>query len=860
MLACLAGSARAAVTFTVTPSTVSNTYSGSITLLVSNVPTGDTVVVQKFLDLNTNGVIDGSDWLVQQFKLTDGQAGMVIGGVTNFNVPGDLNATTGAITATLNFQNGNLMQKIVGKYLFKLSSPAGHFTPITNLFTVTNFPFGQKFTGNVVSNGTSTVVSNAVVVLFPGPVGQSDAQAGTVANNAGTYTIQVPAGTYSLVAFRSNYLGNFSTAPLLTLGNLATITTNLTVTNATSSISGRIVDAANPGTGLPGIFLPMISTNGMAAVGFSDTNGNFTVGVRSGQWRCQPDETGLILHGYVELIHSTNINAGNTTFTNFVPRANALVYGSVKDTLGNPMAGIDVYFGDGDAMNLYETDGYTDTNGNYVAGVLGGLGTNQVWFPEIPTDHNNGNPTNYLFTVSQLNGSLATNTAVLQNFTGMLATNHISGSVKTSSTNTVGVGVGAGQDISGAHFWNWTHTDTNGNYVLNVGNGTWDVNVYCSASGYGDDLDSILGAGNYVCPNDQYPTINNSNATNNFVVQGCSGISIWSGTWVGTYNYMNAYCGYANPGTVTLILSVSNGVVSGSGIDYDKLCYDTNTCEIYGKGTLSGPLTGTVSGNTITLIGSNWVDSCIGGTYTTGFGGTLNGCTITGWPSLFLQKQVIENGGFETGDFTGWTLSGDTSNTFVDVGFFSGITPHSGSYEAVLGTSVSLGYLSQTLPTTAGASYLLSFWFANPFADPGEFLVSWNGNTLLDVTNPAASGWTNIQFTVTATGTSTVLQFGFQDNYDFFSLDDVSVVSAVQSQSPGITGISLSGTNLVINGSNGLSGRTYYVLMTTNLTLSLSQWTPVATNVLNASGNFTITATNAVDSKAPHRFYILKMQ
>ena len=39
--------------------------------------------------------IDGSDWLVQQFNLTDGQPGMVIDGVTNFNVPGDLNATSG---------------------------------------------------------------------------------------------------------------------------------------------------------------------------------------------------------------------------------------------------------------------------------------------------------------------------------------------------------------------------------------------------------------------------------------------------------------------------------------------------------------------------------------------------------------------------------------------------------------------------------------------------------------------------------------------------------------------------------------------------------------------------------------------
>jgi hypothetical protein len=593
----LVSTADAAVTFTVTPAAVSNTYSGSITLLVSNVPTGDTVVVQKFLNLNTNGVIDGSDWLVQQFQLTDG-TNFVIGGVTNFNVPGDLNATTGAITATLNFKSGDFRQNIVGKYLFKLSSPVGRFTPITNVFTVTNFPFGQKFTGNVVSNGTSTVMSNAVVLLFSGPAGQSSPVAGTVANNAGLYTIQVPVGTYSPVAFRSNYLANFSTAPLLTLGSLATITTNLTMTNATSTISGRLVDAANPSLGLPGIFLPMMSTNGMVGVGFTDTNGNFTVGVRSGQWKYKCDDPSLILHGYVEFINGTNLNAG-TTYTGAVFKANALIYGSVKDTLANPMPGIDVYLGDNNVLNLYQTDGYTDQNGNYVAGVLGGLGTNQVWMPEIAIDHNNGNPTNYLFSVSQLNGSLATNTATLQNFTGMLATNHIVGSVKINSTNIVGVGVGASQTISGVNFFTWTHTDANGNYALNVGNGTWDVSVYCSAGGYPDGLDFILGAGNYVCPSDQFPTINNNNATNNFVVQGCNGISIITASPlpVGEVNvYYDQF----------LQASSCNGNFTWaflSGTPPPGLNANFSTGEIYGTPTTAGTYTMTIQvtdGNNLT--------------------------------------------------------------------------------------------------------------------------------------------------------------------------------------------------------------------------------------------------------------------
>jgi hypothetical protein len=75
---------------------------------------------------------------------------------------------------------------------------------------------------------------------------------------------------------------------------------------------------------------------------------------------------------------------------------------------------------------------------------------------------------------------------------------------------------------------------------------------------------------------------------------------------------------------------------------------------------------------------------------------------------------------------------------------------------------------------------------------------------------------------------------------------------------PGITGISLSGTNVILSATNGAAGGTYFVLATTNLSSLPNQWTPVATNVLNANGNFTITATNA--SAPPQQFFILQTQ
>jgi hypothetical protein len=63
------------------------------------------------------------------------------------------------------------------------------------------------------------LMSNAVVLLFPPPRaghnGPGQPVAGTVANNAGAYTIKAPAGTYTLLVFKTNYVSNFKIAPVL---------------------------------------------------------------------------------------------------------------------------------------------------------------------------------------------------------------------------------------------------------------------------------------------------------------------------------------------------------------------------------------------------------------------------------------------------------------------------------------------------------------------------------------------------------------------------------------------------------------------------------------------------------------------
>ena len=91
--------------------------------------------------------------------------------------------------------------------------------------------------------------------------------------------------------------------------------------------------------------------------------------------------------------------------------------------------------------------------------------------------------------------------------------------------------------------------------------------------------------------------------------------------------------------------------------------------------------------------------------------------------TLQIGQSLVQNGGFETGDFTGWTLVGNTivynwrgNSTVYDAveDAASGYdVVHSGTYGAFLGDD-QLATLSQSLTTVAGQNYLLSFWLDNP--------------------------------------------------------------------------------------------------------------------------------------------------
>lgn len=76
------------------------------------------------------------------------------------------------------------------------------------------------------------------------------------------------------------------------------------------------------------------------------------------------------------------------------------------------------------------------------------------------------------------------------------------------------------------------------------------------------------------------------------------------------------------------------------------------------------------------------------------------------------------------------------------------------------------------------------------------------------------------------------------------------VVSSTEVPAPGINSFSIVGGNFIFGGTNGSPNGAYTVLMTTNVALPFTSWTPIATNTFSPSGAFSVTNAIRGGSKA----------
>lgn len=137
-----------------------------------------------------------------------------------------------------------------------------------------------------------------------------------------------------------------------------------------------------------------------------------------------------------------------------------------------------------------------------------------------------------------------------------------------------------------------------------------------------------------------------------------------------------------------------------------------------------------------------------------------------------MPAEMVNNGGFETGDLSGWTMTGRTDHVGVDTNF------HGGRYGLNLSAIGADTFLSQLLNTVAGVHYQLSYWMSNDSTStPNDFSVAIGGNTLFSAISLAAQTFTRYSFDFIGTGHD-VLQFAVRHDPSYFHLDDVSVTAS----------------------------------------------------------------------------------
>ena len=271
-----------------------DSYRGYLEIEVTGLALGQTILLERFLVDNADGIINEGAFLLDSRLITDGYLPL-IGDEPNYNetldyYEIDFEAVTdidGEIYSYFPVRGG--LESIPGEYVYRVSSPNESFAPQIQQLSIYEDETNQSFTGRVLSGDTP--VAGAFVGLLESVGAYSHLRQVTRADENGDYIIYAPfSDEFELVAMAPGYVGPFWVATDEVIEDGETIQLDLALTPGTRTIAGTVVDSVS-GDPIPGLPVTLLTCddqglpNGESySHAWTDSQGAFSVSVTEDIW------------------------------------------------------------------------------------------------------------------------------------------------------------------------------------------------------------------------------------------------------------------------------------------------------------------------------------------------------------------------------------------------------------------------------------------------------------------------------------------------------------------------------------------------------------------------------------------------
>ena len=755
--------------------TATTNSAGSYTLAVGPGTYSVTASASGFLtSTQPNVSVTSNSTTTVNFALA--QSGTISGTVTNSAGTGLANATVsysgGSTTATTNSGGAYTLSVAPGTYSVSASaigyqsSTQSNVTVSVGTTTTANFSLIQ-----LVGTISGTVTNSAGAAISGATVSYSGGSTTATTNAAGSYSLSVAPGTYSVTASTTGYQGATQSNVTVTAGGTATVNFSLVQTVGTAMSTVQAADKFQSGQTSLSLAYPLTPTAGntLIVVGISSGLTGTTLTVSDNNHQTWQSAYGYVTNpntnGQVKVWYVSNCVGQPTTVTVAIGSASHNIHMQIFEVSGLASAPVDVTGTADSGSASVSTQTVTSTSA-VSQGQEYSLATSWTWNCSTcnPTITKDPNYTILLQSPNPSGGDFVLSQARIQNIaTGIQSATFTSSITYQYASVLITLKGGAGSsngaisgnvtDSTGAPIANATvsysggsttaTTNSSGAYTLSVAPGTYSVTA--TATGYQSSTQSSVTVSSGAATpinfslSQSVGTISGTVTTSTGAAIANATVSYSGGPTTATTNSSGAYTLSVAPGTYS-VTATATGYQTSTQSNVTVALGTTTTANFSLTQTV-GTISGTVTSSTGTAIanatvsysgGSATATTNSSGAYTLSVApGTYSvTATATGYQSSTQTNVIVTAGTTTTANFSLTQTVGTISGT---------VTSSTGT--AIANATVSYSGGSATATTNSSGAYTLS-------VAPGTYSVT--------ATAAGYQSSTHTNVAVTAGTTSTV--------------------------------------------------------------------------------------------------------